>query len=56
MDAIICSAVWAGLAVGNFLYQLFGQRLWAVAAERSYFQGLALLTVFVMARYLAPQE
>jgi len=32
------------MTTGNFLWQAFTERRWWTAAERSYFQGLALLT------------
>lgn len=47
MRAVTLIAVWAGLAIGNFAWQMFGDALWAVAAERSFFQGLAVLAVWL---------
>lgn len=31
-----------GLAIGSFIYQVFTQQDWALAAERSFFQFVAL--------------
>jgi len=34
--------VCAGLTIGNFIWQAFGKREWDKAAERSFFQAVAL--------------
>ncbi len=36
--------VFAGLTIGNFIWQAFGGRDWDTAKERSFFQGAALGT------------
>lgn len=44
-----CGGTFAGLMAGNFLYQAFGARDWAAAAERSYFQAAALAALLLVA-------
>jgi hypothetical protein len=34
--------LWAGLSLGNFLYQAIGKKDWSRAAEISFFQAVAL--------------
>lgn len=34
--------LWAGLSVGNFLYQAITKKNWSRAAEISFFQAVAL--------------
>ena len=41
-----------GLLAGNFTYQTFTDHLWLVAAERSYFQGMAILGYYIFKRYI----
>lgn len=45
MDAKVL-VLWLGLSLGNFTYQAFNQRNWGRAAERSYYQGFALLVAW----------
>ena len=42
--------LWVGLTAGNFVYQAFGAHSWMVAGERSFFQLVAMIAVFVMCR------
>jgi len=37
-----------GLCIGNFVFQAMNQELWAVATERSFFQGTALLLAWCL--------
>lgn len=40
-----------GLVTGNFIFQAFFHRDWLLAADRSFFQALAVLTyVFIKSR------
>jgi len=39
-----------GAVLGNFLYQFFGSEMYSVAAERSFFQVLALTTFYAYCR------
>ncbi len=41
--------LWAGLTVGNFLWQLATKKEWGVAIERSFFQAVALGTFLLVA-------
>ena len=44
-------ALWIGLSIGNFVWQaLQGYSNWNQAAERSFFQAVALLAVFLLRR------
>ena len=42
--------LWVGITAGNFVYQAFGAHSWLVAGERSFFQLVAMIAVFVMCR------
>jgi len=44
--------VFIGLALANFFIQLVGEGHYLVALERSYFQGVALLTYMIIDRFL----
>lgn len=44
------TAVWLMLSFGNVLYQAFGSQQFHVAVERSYFQGSAILCVWLLTR------
>ncbi len=39
-----------GAVLGNFIYQFFGNEMYSVAAERSFFQVLALITFYAYCR------
>ncbi len=42
-------ATWIGLSIGNFVWQAMrGSHDWGQAAERSFFQGVALLAVVLL--------
>jgi hypothetical protein len=45
MDFIL---IFVGLAIGNYLYQAFGDHLWMVALERSWYQLVALTVAFIV--------
>lgn len=46
-------SVWFFLALGNFAYQYFYPVPdFAVALERTYFEGVALLTYYLMDRFV----
>ncbi len=38
----------AGLSLGNFIYQFLGHQNWHLAAERSFFQFIALFAVWIV--------
>lgn len=41
-----------GLALGNFVWQILNNgHNWGVAAERSFFQIVAVFTVFIMEKF-----
>ena len=42
-NAIYLIVVWLGLSVGNFAYEAMFDHEWGVDAERSFFQGIAIL-------------
>ncbi len=42
--------IWFWLTVGNLLYQALGHRVWADAFDRSWWEGWALLTVWIAAK------
>jgi hypothetical protein len=44
--------VFIGLALANFFIQLVGEGHYLVALERSYFQGVALITYMIIDRFL----
>lgn len=46
--------LWTALASSNFLWQAFMEQQWRVAIERSYFQGVAVLAVVVVAWLTMP--
>jgi len=48
LSATSLFCLWAGLTVGNFAYQFFNKNLWELALERSFFQLVALILVFIM--------
>lgn len=37
-----------GMAVGNFGLEYFGRKRWSTAWERTYFQGVALLGIWLL--------
>lgn len=47
--ALMCAAVFTGAVIANFAYQWLHRRYWDVAAERSYFQGVVLLALWLVA-------
>jgi len=44
--------IWIALASGNFFYQFFWQQDYETAIERTYFQALALLLVYLARKFL----
>lgn len=42
--------LWVAITAGNFVYQAFGAHSWMVAGERSFFQFVAMIAVFVMCK------
>lgn len=54
MSAVKLLALCFGLACGNYIYQAATGEQWDVARERSFFQGAALLTAWLMARSEPP--
>lgn len=40
--------VGVGFTVGNYLFQALTKKKWNTAFERSYFQGMALLAIYVV--------
>lgn len=47
MTLTLTLLLWSGLACGNFFVQAFGYYQWGVAAERSFFQLIAMLLMWV---------
>lgn len=47
-DALIMIIATLGLVAGNFVYQVFGPHEWSVAAERSFFQIVAVAAVWIV--------
>jgi len=45
-------AVFIGLVLGNFGYQLINAHKWMVAWDRTFFQGLALVAVLIATRLM----
>lgn len=45
-------AVFTGLVLANFAYQLVGDNNWPVAVERSWFQGTALFCYALMDKFV----
>jgi hypothetical protein len=46
MSPIHLSTILLALTVGNFAWQAVTEKAWGVAAERSFFQALALLAAW----------
>ncbi len=46
----IAAISWTGLTAGNFLWQVFATKNWEVAAERSFFQAVALIAFLIAYR------
>ena len=45
---LISFLVWVALTAGCFIWQAFGPHEWGKAAERSFFQGLAIALLLVV--------
>jgi hypothetical protein len=45
--------VWFWLTIGNVAYQVFGAHDWSAAFDRTYFQGIAILGVWFVAKMQA---
>jgi len=45
---LILICILLGLALGNYVFQCFSQGEWIVALERTFFQLVALLSVWIV--------
>jgi hypothetical protein len=44
---ILVAAVWIGNVIGNFMFESFVTLNWSLARERSFFQFVTALVIFV---------
>jgi len=48
MSGMLVLGTFIGLSVGNFGLEILNKKRWTVALERSYFQGVALLAIWLL--------
>jgi hypothetical protein len=44
--------IFIALAISNYAYQAFSGHQWHVALERTWFQGLAMMCVYLIQRFV----